>query len=98
MKQRILIQDFIDECYKICDDASWRVDDYLIRRHPDFRSKHIKFDDVMLISETLIGETDASHIVIKSFRDGVNKLFEHEKPIQYERGITYATCNFVGKY
>ncbi len=98
MKSKILIQDFIAECYKVCDDASWRVDDYLIRRHPSSRSKHIKFDDVMLVMETLIEESNASDLVIKSFKDGVNQLFQYEEPIKYERGIMYASCQYIGKY
>lgn len=97
-KSKILIQDFIAVCYKICDDASWRVDDYLIRRHPNSRSKHIKLDDVLLIADMLIAEANVSDIDIKSFKDGVNKLFTYEEPVKYERGIMYATCQFIGKY
>lgn len=98
MKQKILIQDFISECYKVCDDAAWVVDEYLISRHPSARSKHIKFDDVVLVMDKLIDESNASDITIKSFRDGVKKLFKKDEPIKYERGIMHATCQFIGKY
>lgn len=98
MKQRVLIQDFISECYKLCDDAAWVVDEYLIKRHPNSKSKNIQFDDAILIMDKLIEESNVPEVVIKSFRDGVKKLFEKDKPIKYERGIMYASCQYIGKY
>lgn len=96
---KILIQDFICECKKICDDASWRIDEFLNKRYQRNLTKYIKVDDALLIADTFISETQASELDIKSFRMGLHRLIDGEriKP-RYDDGIPYVTAQYIQRY
>lgn len=96
---KIKIQDFLSECHKISNDATYTVETYIKSRYPHRYSNYLSFDDVMLISEKLIAESQASDLDIKSFRNGVNQLLsgEHRKA-SYDSGIKYVTSQYIQRF
>lgn len=95
---KILIQDFLAEANKICDDASTQIMKYQKARYPHKRCEYTKYlilDDAMLIADKLIADSEANDFDIQSFTRGIHDAL-HKNKIKYDQGIMYANINYLG--